>query len=97
MVRRPPISTRTDTLFPHTTLFRSHALVVIADRRHEERRALEAAPRADFRHVLVGEAERIGAVGILQVVARPGVLVAPDQGFAAAGIAGDRVDRKSVV
>src|SRR3546814_4530083 len=27
MIRRPPISTRTDTLFPYTTLFRSaHAL-----------------------------------------------------------------------
>src|SRR3546814_12760266 len=25
MIRRPPISTRTDTLFPYTTLFRSHA------------------------------------------------------------------------
>src|SRR3546814_19248735 len=25
MVRRPPISTRTDTLFPYTTLFRSSA------------------------------------------------------------------------
>src|SRR3546814_15670559 len=25
MIRRPPISTRTDTLFPHTTLFRSDA------------------------------------------------------------------------
>src|SRR3546814_2476721 len=27
MKRRPPISTRTDTLFPHTTLFRSHEIV----------------------------------------------------------------------
>src|SRR3546814_1342993 len=27
MIRRPPRSTRTDTLFPYTTLFRSHALV----------------------------------------------------------------------
>src|SRR3546814_1240038 len=26
MIRRPPISTRTDTLFPYTTLFRSHRL-----------------------------------------------------------------------
>src|SRR3546814_3791282 len=26
MIRRPPISTRTDTLFPYTTLFRSHHL-----------------------------------------------------------------------
>src|SRR3546814_5531021 len=25
MIPRPPISTRTDTLFPYTTLFRSHA------------------------------------------------------------------------
>src|SRR3546814_1326379 len=33
MTRRPPRSTRTDTLFPYTTLFRSHAQ---AD---EERRA----------------------------------------------------------
>src|SRR3546814_17843813 len=29
MIRRPPISTRTDTLFPYTTLFRS-VLVVMA-------------------------------------------------------------------
>src|SRR3546814_16878330 len=26
MIRRPPRSTRTDTLFPYTTLFRSHCL-----------------------------------------------------------------------
>src|SRR3546814_16115128 len=28
MLRRPPRSTRPDTLFPHTTLFRSHPKVV---------------------------------------------------------------------
>src|SRR3546814_3546218 len=28
MIRRPPRSTRTDTLFPYTTLFRSYAVVV---------------------------------------------------------------------
>src|SRR3546814_20874595 len=33
MIRRPPRSTRTDTLFPYTTLFRSLALeLVVADR-----------------------------------------------------------------
>src|SRR3546814_4646907 len=32
MIRRPPRSTRTDTLFPYTTLFRSP---VIADRDHQ--------------------------------------------------------------
>src|SRR3546814_4995738 len=31
MIRRPPISTRTDTLFPYTTLFRSLALAVGPD------------------------------------------------------------------
>src|SRR3546814_5582881 len=29
MIRRPPRSTRTDTLFPYTTLFRSHAVPVV--------------------------------------------------------------------
>src|SRR3546814_15063132 len=28
MIRRPPISTRTDTLFPYTTLFRSGILLI---------------------------------------------------------------------
>src|SRR3546814_13772295 len=31
MIRRPPRSTRTDTLFPYTTLFRSAAGIIIAD------------------------------------------------------------------
>src|SRR3546814_3923654 len=30
MIRRPPRSTRTDTLFPYTTLFRSHRPAVAA-------------------------------------------------------------------
>src|SRR3546814_10763488 len=28
MIRRPPRSTRTDTLFPYTTLFRSRAIII---------------------------------------------------------------------
>src|SRR3546814_17968966 len=32
MIRRPPRSTRTDTLFPYTTLFRSKSPLVSADR-----------------------------------------------------------------
>src|SRR3546814_19307629 len=31
MIRRPPRSTRTDTLFPYTTLFRSHFGFDVAD------------------------------------------------------------------
>src|SRR3546814_13541588 len=33
MIRRPPTSTRTDTLFPYTTRFRSGSLVHIPDLR----------------------------------------------------------------
>src|SRR3546814_12652019 len=40
MIRRPPRSTRTDTLFPYTTLFRSHG----ADLRPEPR-AHDLGPR----------------------------------------------------
>src|SRR3546814_20856079 len=35
MIRRPPRSTRTDTLFPYTTLFLSNALEVVAGQRIE--------------------------------------------------------------
>src|SRR3546814_3677449 len=35
MIRRPPRSTRTDTLFPYTTLFRSDLAIVAVDRRLE--------------------------------------------------------------
>src|SRR3546814_13944145 len=34
MIRRPPRSTRTDTLFPYTTLFRSGDLEIMGDAYH---------------------------------------------------------------
>src|SRR3546814_18430661 len=34
MIRRPPRSTRTDTLFPYTTLFRSHRRAAIERAHH---------------------------------------------------------------
>src|SRR3546814_9690049 len=56
MLRRPPRSTRTDTLFPYTTLFRSerhqHAL---SDRgRREFRRRIDGARPPDQRCGLAG-------------------------------------------
>src|SRR3546814_6224898 len=64
MIRRPPRSTRTDTLFPYTTLFRSftwwllHAAVVVADLadlqalvvRHHRMVAVDALRRALHEH-----------------------------------------------
>src|SRR3546814_8052870 len=38
MIRRPPRSTRTDTLFPYTTLFRSIHVTVLGPLRVEHRR-----------------------------------------------------------
>src|SRR3546814_18913246 len=46
MIRRPPISTRTDTLFPYTTLFRSRALFALADQDQRRVAAARAYPRA---------------------------------------------------
>src|SRR3546814_13167564 len=37
MIRRPPRSTRTDTLFPYTTLFRSLLCLVFAEAPHASR------------------------------------------------------------
>src|SRR3546814_10066732 len=36
MIRRPPRSTRTDTLFPYTTLFRSRRRLVYESQNHRE-------------------------------------------------------------
>src|SRR3546814_12473823 len=75
MIRRPPISTRTDTLFPYTTLFRSiedlFRIVVIvlrkvADRRvHRKRKVvrrrqmLRVWPAGSIAKGRVGHAERV--------------------------------------
>src|SRR3546814_3398206 len=56
MIRRPPISTRTDTLFPDTTLFRSH------DHRHLRRVGARVAQDLDRpRHVQVRHHDGAGA------------------------------------
>src|SRR3546814_18085371 len=67
MIRRPPRSTRTDTLFPYTTLFRSseiesHPRVPEAARQVVGRRvvAVERAAQAD-RRVLAGDVVDAGA------------------------------------
>src|SRR3546814_5924742 len=46
MIRRPPRSTRTDTLFPYTTLFRSDVFVIAVPTPHDEEH------RPDIGHVL---------------------------------------------
>src|SRR3546814_6045346 len=64
MIRRPPRSTRTDTLFPYTTLFRSDRLDVAAGLQAEQRAAVmqqveldvAAAPNQLVASLLLGPA-----------------------------------------
>src|SRR3546814_8043861 len=72
MIRRPPRSTRTDTLFPYTTLFRSlddlrRAFIAIVDMRDRLRPAREfmGVGRA-HRHRQVGDTRRLGARNIAE-------------------------------
>src|SRR3546814_13491057 len=56
MIRRPPRSTRTDTLFPYTTLFRSHRYRA-REVRLPPRRPASAGVRRRARH-------RVAAAGV---------------------------------
>src|SRR3546814_8499123 len=47
MERRPPRSTRTDTLFPYTTLFRSH--IALPDHLRDDKRDLPAGGQQPLR------------------------------------------------
>src|SRR3546814_9812306 len=58
MIRRPPRSTRTDTLFPYTTLFRSERQASACQFRQAERAEFGTAEPK------VGQAEQRIAVGI---------------------------------
>src|SRR3546814_15427470 len=61
MIRRPPRSTRTDTLFPYTTLFRSlrrwRRQIGSADRRRLAEIEFTLLQPGDFGHALAGGVE----------------------------------------
>src|SRR3546814_19242029 len=70
LIRRPPVSTRTDTLFPYTTLFRSHhGRVVEADDReligHNEPPFARDLQRRE-RHLVAARDDRGGRVRTIQ-------------------------------
>src|SRR3546814_7522834 len=71
MIRRPPRSTRTDTLFPYTTLFRS--IGRLPDAEALLRRAIELAPafaaaRANLATVLYKQSRSEEAAHVLDEV-----------------------------
>src|SRR3546814_6179663 len=71
MIRRPPRSTRTDTLFPYTTLFRSQQILEVA-REHADRLFFGALTH--FHHQVHRQAERqLYAPGPLRDFEQPGI------------------------
>src|SRR3546814_5756550 len=58
MIRRPPRSTRTDTLFPYPTLFRSFVIAQRRPDRQRDRRRFgrRPQPQVDAQHIAVGVA-----------------------------------------
>src|SRR3546814_15397753 len=106
MIRRPPRSTRTDTLFPYTTLFRSFldqrrlscaqrmagsAAIKAAYRRGIIHRARPMAGRAALASPMSGLA-RLRGVRILRIVSATDILIG-----AAVPAMDAETDRKSVV
>src|SRR3546814_1213212 len=68
MIRRPPRSTRTDTLFPYTTLFRSHLRkLVLLDEQF-------FFSSAGFSHVERGEDALVGDLAVKHDFAIAGAL-----------------------
>src|SRR3546814_8129858 len=67
MIRRPPRSTRTDTLFPYTTLFRAALVLDHVDQRlgHVDVRSFERADLDLGVHIL---GQRAAAVDMEQIV-----------------------------
>src|SRR3546814_6886473 len=70
MIRRPPRSTRTDTLFPYTTLFRSLARMHLSD--VADRRVATYSR---------GMRQRLGLAEILMKDARVAILDEPTSGL----------------
>src|SRR3546814_12923125 len=94
MLRRPPRSTRPDTLFPYTTLFRSIRAFVERDcfrlERHAADRAGSRSLLADLRVHRAGVDRALGRVlGGVEVSARQVLLgIGEELGLAAAGEVG---------
>src|SRR3546814_10924659 len=70
MIRRPPRSTRTDTLFPYTTLFRSGADELACRDDRERADDFGNAEHIVLKLALRAQDDRAGAAGLAREVAR---------------------------
>src|SRR3546814_837326 len=77
MIRRPPRSTRTDTLFPYTTLFRSRIRAMNQD--FAQGGVIEDANTVAHRLYFAGNALFFGVAGLPEIgSARPAAVVFHD-------------------
>src|SRR3546814_13627752 len=79
MIRRPPRSTRTDTLFPYTTLFRSDGAVGLTPAHAEPRDGRWTELEADC------ETEAVGVYAVRIEALQREVKVAPERARAECG------------
>src|SRR3546814_17501084 len=91
MIRRPPRSTRTDTLFPYTTRFRS---LVVGVARLPVALPVEERVDDDAEHHVAGRVLVVAAVGVSEVVAEQ-ALVPVDLAVGRLGVGVEQQDRKS--
>src|SRR3546814_18356859 len=70
MIRRPPRSTRTDTLFPYTTLFRSRPAARL--RFSQPRRKRRQRPERPFRCLHIGPRFPIWCSGVVMFLGPDG-------------------------
>src|SRR3546814_20361376 len=80
MIRRPPRSTRTDTLFPYTTLFRSHHWPKVGDRSNEANFETKMSMTSAY--------TRPGLLGPFAVVSGAALAVCGRKPAAAVGVSG---------
>src|SRR3546814_1052982 len=93
MIRRPPRSTRTDTLFPYTTLFRSAA--VLEQARQRGAQGAERARQRDRGEERRARRADVGVLGDEQVLGLQHVRTA--QKHFGRYVAGQRVARRRLL
>src|SRR3546814_1004811 len=81
MVRRPPVSTRTDTRLPYTTLFRSAAEKIAAAKKAAEAKKAKAEPARFWVQVAGGANEAMLARAFARVVDKAPALMKGKQGW----------------
>src|SRR3546814_14352100 len=79
MRRLPPRSTRTDTLFPYTTLFRSPVLQVIASKQRPRKLAIQGSDGKEHSFLLKGHEDLRQDERVMQLFGLVNTLLASDR------------------